>query len=134
MEYQIQATSSSSDRATVTIREASIHFGTRPVDEHLPNPAELFLSALAACILKSTQRFSGFMQFEYATAEIEVNAVRLEKPPRMETIKYRLRIVTNNDINLALLKKNIEKFGTIYNTINAVCTIVGEIELCPLDE
>ena len=68
------------------------------------------------------------MKFEYAYADITVNAIRLEKPPRMDHIDYQLTVYTNDqNLNSALLKKNIEKFGTIYNTVKLSCTINGTV-------
>jgi uncharacterized OsmC-like protein len=69
------------------------------------------------------------MHFEYSKTEITVTAMRLEKPPRMDEITYELTIYSpDNKLNLELLKKNIEKFGTIFNTVQSACSIVGEIK------
>lgn len=130
MNYTIQATSLSQKKGTANIKESSIDFGTSSYSEMLPNPAELFLSSLAACILKNVERFAILMKFEYDKNEIKVTALRLDKPPRMDEIQYHLIIFTNDEsINLPLLKRNIENFGTIYNTIKSPCNIAGEIEL-----
>ncbi len=130
MEYKSQASSIANQKATITVKSSSIDFGiTSETDLSLPNPAELFLSSLSACILKNIERFSQFMHFEYERAEIEITATRLEKPPRMDNISYELKIYSKDeDLNLNLLKKNIEKFGTIYNTVKDVCTITGNIK------
>ncbi|GFZ77861.1 hypothetical protein GCM10011531_04160 [Aquaticitalea lipolytica] len=70
------------------------------------------------------------MNFKYTNAEIVVNATRLEKPPRMDEINYELRIYSNdNNLNIDLLKKNIENFGTIFNTVKLSCSIIGEIKI-----
>ncbi len=75
------------------------------------------------------ERFSEFMNFEYSRAEITINATRLEKPPRMDEINYELLIYSqDSNLNLDLLKKNIEKFGTIFNTVKICCTITGTIK------
>lgn len=68
------------------------------------------------------------MKFTYSKAIIEVNATRLEHPPRMEHIVYNLTVYSNDKkLNSDLLKKNIEKFGTIYNTVKLSCSISGTI-------
>jgi hypothetical protein len=68
------------------------------------------------------------MNFTYTNAEIKVDATRLDKPPKMDEIHYVLSIYSNDDnLNIPLLKKNIEKFGTIYNTTKMSCKISGEI-------
>jgi len=128
--YQIKASSISNQDAFVLIKESHIDFGTTlKTAETLPNPAELFLGSFASCILKNVERFSDMMRFTYSKATIEVNAERLENPPRMENINYLLTIHSNDTkLNSALLKKNIEKFGTIYNTVKLSCSISGVIK------
>jgi len=130
MKYSIKANSSAKNDGSINIKKTRISFGTTPESEDiLANPAELFLAAFSACILKNVERFSMLMKFEYLSAEIIVNATRLEKPPRMDEINYELTIYSNdNKLNTRLLKKNIEKFGTIFNTVQSSCTIVGEIK------
>lgn len=129
MEYQIKASSLSDKAAAVHIKKANIDFGTTPKTEKtMPNPAELFLGSFAACMLKNVARFSKMMKFSYSKTTLEINAARLENPPRMEDINYKLIIYSNDKkLNTKLLKKNIEKFGTIYNTIKLSCTISGTI-------
>jgi uncharacterized OsmC-like protein len=114
MNYRIEASSISNKDAIIHIKHSNIAFGTTSeTAETLPNPAELLLGAFSACMLKNLERFSGMMNFTYTKATVEVNATRLENPPRMDT---------------DLLKKNIAKFGTIYNTIKISCTISGTIK------
>ena len=87
MDYQIKASSISNNDAVVHIKQSNLDFGTTSkTAETLPNPAELFLSSFAACILKNVERFSGMMKFTYTKATLEVNATRLENPPRMDNI------------------------------------------------
>jgi len=69
------------------------------------------------------------MKFEYSKAEIYVEAIRKEKPPRMDEIRYLLKVYSQDDkLNINLLKKNIEKFGTIFNTVKISCSINGVVE------
>jgi len=75
------------------------------------------------------ERFSKLMNFEYSKAKIAVVAIRIEKPPRMDEIEYVLKVYSlDNKFKINLLKKNIEKFGTIFNTVKSSCSIKGEIE------
>lgn len=129
MEYQISASSISDKDAIAHVKQSSIEFGTTlDTADVLPNPAELFLSSIAACILKNVERVSNLMKFRYVKANIVVQGFRLEKPPRMDNITYDLIIFSNDDsLNMALLQKNIEKYGTIYNTVGQVCSISGNI-------
>ncbi len=130
MNYSVKADASSKSKAAIRIKQSEISFGITPESaDTLANPAELFLGSLSACILKNVERFSEFMNFEYTRAEITINATRLEKPPRMDEITYELRIYSqDSNLNLDLLKKNIEKFGTIYNTVKISCAITGTIK------
>ncbi len=130
MKYFSKANSSSKNSASIKIKESEISFGITPeMADSLPNPAELFLGSFSACILKNVERFSQLMNFEYTNAELIVTATRLEKPPRMDEINYELKIYSQDDnLNIDLLKKNIEKFGTIFNTVKSSCSVVGEIK------
>ncbi len=129
MNYQIKASSVSNKDAIAYVKQSNINFGTTSASsEILPNPAELLLSSFAACILKNVERFSIMMKFSYINADIEVNGVRLENPPRMDKISYDLKIYSDDKkLNTALLQKNIEKHGTIYNTVKLSCSISGTI-------
>ena len=129
MEYHIKASSISNKDATIQIKQSDIAFGTTLNSaEILPNPAELFLGAFASCMLKNVERFSTMMKFTYLKAIVNVSATRMEKPLKMDDIKYRLTIFSSDEnLNIPLLKKNIEKFGTIYNTVKLSCNITGII-------
>ena len=130
MEYQIRASSISNKDAAIQIKQNDIDFGTTSKSaETLPNPAELFLGAFASCMLKNVERFSAMMKFTYSKATVNVSAKRMEKPLKMDNIDYRLTIYSSDEnLNIPLLKKNIEKFGTIYNTVKLSCNINGVIE------
>ena len=66
---------------------------------------------------------------------IHVEAVRLEQPPRLDNIRYELEIFSaDQNLNTKLLKRNIEKFGTIYNTVGMSCEISGEIIRLGIDD
>jgi hypothetical protein len=95
----------------------------------LANPGELFLGSFSVCILKNVERFSILINFEYSKAEITVNATHLEKPPRLDDINYVLRVYSQDShLNIDLLHKNIEKFGTIFKTVQSSCSVIGEIK------
>ncbi len=129
MHYQISATSVFNNDASILVKEANINFGTTvKTANSLPNPAELFLGSFAACMLKNVERFSEMMKFTYKRTTLEVKAERLDNPPRMDNIVYSLTIFSDDiKLNTSLLKKNIEKHGTIYNTVKLSCNISGTI-------
>jgi uncharacterized OsmC-like protein len=128
--YSVKANSFSKNKAAVGIKESEFDFGITPeTNDQLASPAELYLGAFAACILKNVERFSVMMKFEYESATVEVTADRLEKPPRMDNIVYLLKVRSNDPkLNINLLQRNIEKFGTIFNTVKLSCQIDGSIE------
>lgn len=136
MKYSSSARSKSKTDAQITIKASKIDFGITPeTADKLPSPAELFLGSLSSCILKNVERFSVLMKFTYTNAEIIVTANRMEKPPRMDEISYALRIYSQDvHINCDLLKKNIENYGTIFNTIKTSCSIKGEINIISEEE
>ena len=103
--------------------------GTAGRLEDHPGPADILTAALCACILKGVERFSHLLPFRYESAEIEVTAEREESPPRIVRVHYHLRVVTDEaPARVAMLHRNIRKFGTITNTIAAACELTGEIE------
>ncbi len=130
MNYQIKASSTYNNDAEIHIKQSDIDFGTTAkTSEVLPNPAELFLGSFAACMLKNVERFSEMMKFTYNRTTLEVKAERLDNPPRMDNIVYSLTIFSDDEkLNTTLLKKNIEKYGTIYNTVKLSCAISGSIK------
>jgi len=130
MKYKIKASSISNKDATIQIKQNNIAFGTTSESaDILPNPAELFLGAFASCMLKNVERFSAMLKFTYSKATVNVSAKRTEKPLKMDDINYKLTIYSDDEnLNIPLLKKNIEKFGTIYNTVKLLCNISGIIE------
>lgn len=126
--YSLTAASSSSEEGTVTVGTNTVAFGATS-GSTLPSPAELLVSAFAACCLKNVERFSTYMKYTYDHAEIQVTATRQDAPPMIRAIEFELVVYTAEKINGDLLLRNLKKFGTIYNTLDAVCEIAGRIEL-----
>ena len=128
MEYSIKAKSASSGEAVVFAKSNSYDFGIKSNQPEMAGPTELLLGAFAACCLKNIERFSQLLHYTYTHAEIEVKGFRQEKPPMINKIQYTIRIKSNDPkLKLDLLHKNLKKFGTIYNTLNVVCEIDGEL-------
>lgn len=130
LQYQINASSEKGGKARSLSNKTVIEFDATPGrDEVLPNPAELLLTALAACILKNVERYSEMLQYSYKTAKITVKGERSDVPPAMQRIEYLLEIDT--DIEERKLKnwhRNIIKFGTITNTLLRACEVKGDIK------
>jgi uncharacterized OsmC-like protein len=98
----------------------------------LPGPAELLAASFCACLLKNLERAGQLLDFRYDDAEVEVVARRQDDPPRFVEISYRLRISTDEPSRrIDLVHRNLQKFGTVYNTLAAVCTVHGTCEAQP---
>jgi uncharacterized OsmC-like protein len=98
----------------------------------LPGPAELLASALAACLLKSLERSGQLLPFRYEGAEADVSARRQDAPPKFAEITWEMRLVTDEpEHRVDLLDRNLRRFGTVYNTLSAACTIEGRILTIP---
>lgn len=89
----------------------------------------MLASSFAACLLKNLARTRDLLGFEYAEADVEVVARRQDSPPRFVEITYSLKIVTDEPARrVDLVHQNLRKFGTIYNTLAAVCEVHGTVE------
>lgn len=129
LEYEIKAHVVSGGKANAEANHAVIEFdATSGRDQLLPNPAELLLTALAACMLKNVQRYSEILNIPYRKAQIKIKGVRTDNPPAMSEIDYVLEIDTDADERkIDTWHKNILKFGTITNTVNKACKLTGTI-------
>ena len=136
-EYRITAIAQPNGAATVTAAEASLSVNTRWGAEGVgePGPAELLAAAFAACLLKNLSRCHELLGFRYVEAQAEVVARRQDSPPRFVGITYTLRVATDEtDRRVELAHQNLRKFGTVYNTLAAVCEVHGSMESYPLSE
>jgi len=130
LSYQIKAESHKGGKAKAFANNDIINFdASAGRQDNLPNPAELLLSSLAACMLKNVERFSEILKYDYVKAEIEIEGIRNESPPFMSEINYVLKVESNMEQKkLNLLHKNILKFGTITNTLAKATNLTGRIE------
>lgn len=130
LDYEIRAASKPGGAGDATANNSTIRFdASSGRQDQLPNPAELLLTSLAACMLKNVERFSGLLKFDYSEAKVTVKGIRNDAPPYMSSIEYKLQIASQmNDKKLQLLHKNILKFGTITNTLAKAAALNGTIE------
>lgn len=128
LEYQISARVEQGGLAQGTANKSDINFdATSGRHETLPNPAELLLTAVAACILKNVQRYSEILHYPYRSAKIKVNGVRNDNPPFIKEISYKVFVDTDiEDKKMINWHKNILKFGTITNTVRKSVKLNGE--------
>jgi len=130
LEYKIQAEVMSGGNAEAIANQSTVKFdATSGRDDILPNPAELLLTSLSACILKNIQRYSEILKIPYRSAKINVKALRNNNPPFMKEINYTIEIDTDADERkINNWHKNILKFGTITNTLMRACEVNGEMK------
>ena len=96
------------------------------------NPAELFLAAVAACMIKGIERVTPMLKFELRAVEVRLHAVRQDSPPRIASIDYEILVDTDeNDHRLELLHSNVRKYGTISNTVAAATDLSGVLRRMP---
>jgi len=131
LEYEINAHVLNGGIARAKANQSEIMFdATSGRDEVLPNPAELLLTSLAACMLKNVQRYSEILNISYRKARISIDGKRNDNPPFISGINYTLEIDTDeNERTIVTLHKNILKFGTITNTLGKACKLEGTIRI-----
>lgn len=135
LQYTVEAKLVRRGLARASCREASIEFDTSvgQSDSHM-GPADLLAAAFAACVLKNIERFARMLPFTYQTASIRVTLERQDKPPRITSVQYEVRIVTpESSHRVDLLHRNLMQYGTIYNTLAAACPVTGSITAKPPD-
>jgi len=128
--YEVDARSEGSGVSTVRSKAApALRFeSSAGQTEDLLGPSELLAAAFAACLLKNVERFSKILELKTKGAAIHVVLERRESPPRIAAIRYNLTIdTTEPESRVDLLRRNLLKFGTIYNTLSLACEIRGEI-------
>lgn len=97
-----------------------------------PGPAELLAGAFAACLLKNIARSSAMLPFAYTSARVSVTIHRQDAPPRFTAVEYSVHLVTAEPAHrVELLHRNLQKFGTVYNTLAAVCAVSGTVTAAP---
>ncbi len=127
LEYKISASSEKGGTARAEAKKSKISFDAAAESgDQYPNPAELYLSSFAACILKNVERYSHILRIPYERAYIKVKGWRSDVPPAMVKVEYILTIVSNEeDHKVDLIHRNVQKFGTIYNTVAKSCEVSG---------
>lgn len=133
-EYRITAHASAGVPAVAEAGTTSIDLGTTwgGTPTGLPGPAEMLATAFAACLLKNLARSGDLLGFSYEEAQVEVIARRQDSPPKFTEITYRLQVVTDEpERRVELAHRNLRNYGTVYNTLAAVCHVHGEMVSVP---
>lgn len=92
------------------------------------NPAELFLAAIAACMIKGIERVAPMIHFDLRGVQVHLKAVRQDAPPKIVSVTYELTIDSDeSDQRLELLHTNVRRYGTISNTVAEATSLEGII-------
>ena len=129
LEYHVSAKRLGTHGAEATAKDARIALDTDIAGRRDAfNPAELLLAALSACMIKGAERVAPMLDFELRGLEIELHGTRQDSPPKMVSITYEITVDSDEtDQRLALLHKNIRKYGTISNTLDSALSLSGTI-------
>jgi uncharacterized OsmC-like protein len=128
--YQVTATAEAGGPAQVQAANETIPLdaGWATPPTGAPGPAELLASAFAACLIKNVARAGHLLDFRYADATATVVARRQDSPPKFVEISYTVELTTDESQHrIDLLHANLRKFGTVYNTLAAVCDVHGTV-------
>lgn len=129
LEYHVSARRTGAHGAEARAGEARIMLDTDMSGRaDAFNPAELLLASLAACMLKGTERVIPLLNFELRGIEVSLRGHRQDSPPMMTRIDYEITVDTDeSDHRLELLHRNLQKYGTIYNTLARATELAGTI-------
>lgn len=131
--YAVHAETHGTGVGEVHANQSIVRFDSSPAQgDELPGPADLLTSAFAACIIKNIERMGEILPFRYDSASLEVTAERQDRPPKIVRISYALTVVTDEPRQrVDLLHRNIQRHGTIFNTLAEVCEVSGTITALP---
>jgi uncharacterized OsmC-like protein len=128
-EYRVSARRVDSHGSLAMAKDATVTLDTDMVGRRdAMNPVELLLSALAACMLKGIERVAPMLHFRLDGAEVALEAIRQDTPPKLTLIRYRIVVDSaETDQRLDLLHRNILKYGTISNTLAGAVPLEGTL-------
>src|SRR5687768_2018672 len=128
--YTIHARRTAPAAAEAWTKEARLALDTDPAGRaDAFNPAELFLAAIAACMIKGIERVTPMLKFKLSGVEVRLHGVRQDAPPKMVSVDYELIVDTGeSDQRLELLHTNVRKYGTISNTVAEATRLEGVIK------
>lgn len=129
LDYKVAARRLDGHGAEVTTKAARLVVDTDLAGrQDAFNPAELLLAALAACILKGVERVAPMLKFDFTAIDVTLQGQRQDAPPRMTHIAYHVMVATEeSDQRLDLLLRNIQKYGTVHNTLAGSVELAGTI-------
>lgn len=129
MDYRVQARRIDAHGSLARAKQAEVTLATDLGGRaDAMNPVELLLAALAACMLKGIERVTPMLNFRIDGAEVRLEAVRQDAPPKLTLIRYEIIVDSpETDQRLDLLHRNVLKYGTISNTLSAAVPLDGTL-------
>ena len=129
LEYRVAASRLDAHGSLATCKDASITLDTDLAGRaDAFNPAELLLGALATCMLKGIERVTPMLKFQLRGVEVRLHGVRQDAPPRMASIDYEVLVDSDEpDRRLELLHHNVQKYGTVFNTVAPGTQLTGTL-------
>lgn len=127
--YRVQARRIDAHGSIALAKEAEVTLDTDLTGRRdAMNPVELLLSALAACMLKGIERVTPMLKFQIEGAEVRLEAIRQDAPPKLTEIRYEIVVDSaETEQRLDLLHRNILKYGTISSTLSGAVDISGTL-------
>lgn len=127
LEYEVTAVRLDAHGSVARCKDAVVTLDTDLAGRRdAMNPAELLLTALAACMLKGIERVAPMLTFAHRGVSVTVHGVRQDVPPRLESITYEIVVDTDeSDQRLELLHANVRKYGTVFNTVAPGTALTG---------
>lgn len=129
MEFTVRAHRIDSHGSTAQCKDASITLDTDLGGRNDAfNPAELLLGALGACMIKGIERVMPILQMDIQGVDITITAKRQDSPPKLIDIEYQIVVISDeSDRRLDLLHQNVQKYGTVFNTIAGGTDVRGTL-------
>ena len=129
LEYRVNARRLDADGSVASCKDATVSLDTDVNGrQDAFNPAEAFLAAIPACMIKGIERVTPVLNFDLSGVEVHQRGIRQDRPPKMTSIDYELIVDTDeNDHRLDLLHQNVRKYGTISNTATTTTRLQGVV-------
>jgi uncharacterized OsmC-like protein len=127
MDYKVVARRVDAQGSRAWAKAAEVVLGTDLAGrEDAFNPVELLLAALAACMIKGVERVKRLLAFQVEGVEVRLEAIRQDAPPKLVKITYEILVESGeSEARLALLHRNVLKYGTISNTLSGALPLEG---------
>ena len=129
LEYRVNARRLDADGSVASCKDATVSFDTDVNGrQDAFNPAEAFLAASPACMIRGIGRVTPVLNFDLRGVEVHLRGIRQDSPPKMTSIDYELIVDTDeNDHRLDLLHQNVRRCGTISNTVTTATRLQGVV-------